>query len=617
MELNQFRDVDVVLDKANDNIIQKQFVSAGDKDGRSLTVQLTDNGAIGEIIGATLNLYWHNQASGLTDLSAFYVVDKATSVFKIDYPQNMLTPGKVIAYIQILHGGKVTHTKPFEITVQKLAGTTRGVLATAEYGALVTTLAKANEFETDIAKKADKTQVDAQLAQTESQVNSRIDKIISLPDGSTTGDAQLLDGAISADGTDNGNVGTNIRKTQKGEMIMENAISAEKINPSDKSVNIIDPDELMANKYYYGAIGSPAILSSKDGFYGTAEPIPVSVGDVVRYNKARELVAYVGVDNAGNTLQLATSRGTTTPMTMTVIEGVVGVYIAATAENLPEFMVTINNPLPSIYTPKFIKKTLDWLDYKPQSINKEHLSFDIDSQGSSEYETGFEGKKIAWFGTSIDWQDGKPYGGSGSVARGWQTHFEEHLGVTIDNMALSGSPMANGTRWANTTGTGVNRVLAYDDYVNTNYVIINHHTNDLEFDVPIGAIANPTIGDVGTNFDDTTFIGAYQKAIEHIQTQNPNIHIVLVTPLHRNKGRFNSFSKDEDAQYLSLMDYRDAIILLGRYYSAKVIDLTAISGINMNNLDSFMMDGLHPHDGGYAQSVVPFIGEFRTLKPLQ
>lgn len=153
MELNQFRNVDVVLDKANDNFIQKQFVSAGDKDGRSLTVQITENGAVGEVIGLTLNLRWHNEASGLTDLSAFSVVDKATSVFKIDYPQNLLTPGKVVAYIQILHGGKVTHTKPFEITVQNLAGTTRGVLATAEYGALVTTLAKANEFETDIAKK--------------------------------------------------------------------------------------------------------------------------------------------------------------------------------------------------------------------------------------------------------------------------------------------------------------------------------------------------------------------------------------------------------------------------------------------------------------------------------
>ncbi|MGM0199647.1 SGNH/GDSL hydrolase family protein [Enterococcus sp. DIV1314a] len=162
MELNQFRNVDVVLDKANDNIIQKQFVSAGDKDGRSLTAQLTDNGVIGEIIGAAMNLYWHNQASGLTDLSAFSVVDRATSVFKIDYPQNMLTPGKVTAYIQILHGGKVTHTKPFEITVQNLAGTTRGVLATAEYGALVTTLAKANEFS-------------AQLAQTENQINQLTD----------------------------------------------------------------------------------------------------------------------------------------------------------------------------------------------------------------------------------------------------------------------------------------------------------------------------------------------------------------------------------------------------------------------------------------------------------
>lgn len=161
MELDQFKNVDLVIDKANDNFIQRQFVSQGDLNGRSLTVQVTNDGVIGQTPGLALNLYWHNQASGLTDLSAFSVVDASTNVFKIDYPQNMLTPGKVIAYIQILHGGKVTHTKPFEITVQNLAGTTRGVLATAEYGALVTTLAKANEFETEIAKKADKTQVDA------------------------------------------------------------------------------------------------------------------------------------------------------------------------------------------------------------------------------------------------------------------------------------------------------------------------------------------------------------------------------------------------------------------------------------------------------------------------
>lgn len=160
MELNQFRDVDIVLDKANDNIIQKQFVSAGDRDGRSLTLQVTNEGSIGEVPGLTANLLWTNHSSGLSDLSAFSVVDRLTSVFKIEYPQNMLTAGKVTAQIQLLHNGKVTHSKKFEIIVLNVAGNLKGVLQTAEYSALVTTLAKANEFETEIAE------VSAQLAQT-------------------------------------------------------------------------------------------------------------------------------------------------------------------------------------------------------------------------------------------------------------------------------------------------------------------------------------------------------------------------------------------------------------------------------------------------------------------
>lgn len=161
MELNQFRNVDVVLDKANDNIIQRQTISAGDRDGRSLTLQVTNEGSIGEVPGLTANLLWTNHSSGLSDLTAFSVVDRLTSVFKIEYPQNMLTAGKVTAQIQLLHNGKVTHSKKFEIIVLDVAGNLKGVLQTAEYSALVTTLAKANEFEAEIAKKADKTQFDA------------------------------------------------------------------------------------------------------------------------------------------------------------------------------------------------------------------------------------------------------------------------------------------------------------------------------------------------------------------------------------------------------------------------------------------------------------------------
>lgn len=150
LELDQFRDVDLVIDRANDSFVQKQFVSQGDYKGRTLTVQVTNNGSVGEVPGLTLNLNWHNEASGLTDLTAFSVVNKAASVFTIEYPEHMMTPGKVYASIQIIQDGKVTNLKQFELTVQRLAGQAVGIVDKAEFSALVAVLADANKFRTDI-----------------------------------------------------------------------------------------------------------------------------------------------------------------------------------------------------------------------------------------------------------------------------------------------------------------------------------------------------------------------------------------------------------------------------------------------------------------------------------
>ena len=150
MELDQFRDVDLVIDRANDSFVQKQFVSQGDYKGRTLTVQVTNNGSVGEVPGLTLNLNWHNEASGLTDLTAFSVINKATSLFAIEYPEHMMTPGKVYASIQVIQNGKVTNLKQFELTVQQLAGQVAGIVGKAEFSALVAVLADSNKFRTDI-----------------------------------------------------------------------------------------------------------------------------------------------------------------------------------------------------------------------------------------------------------------------------------------------------------------------------------------------------------------------------------------------------------------------------------------------------------------------------------
>ncbi|MGF2168472.1 metallophosphoesterase family protein [Enterococcus casseliflavus] len=174
MELDQFRDVDLVIDYANYSFIEKQFVSQGDYKGRTLTVQVTDNGVVGEVPGLMLHLNWHNEASGLTDLSAFSVLDKANSIYRIEYPQHMMTPGRVIASIQVIQNGKVTNLKQFQLTVQRLAGQAVGIVEKAEFSALVAVLADANRFRTDIddldLTKASK----EELSESESKLETKI-----------------------------------------------------------------------------------------------------------------------------------------------------------------------------------------------------------------------------------------------------------------------------------------------------------------------------------------------------------------------------------------------------------------------------------------------------------
>lgn len=178
LELDQFRDVDLVIDKANDNFIQRQFVSQGDYKGRTLTVQVTDNGVIGEVPGLMLNLNWYNEASGLADLSAFSVLDKANSIYRIEYPQHMMTPGRVIASIQVIQDGKVTNLKQFELTVQRLAGQAVGIVDKAEFSALVAVLADANRFRTDIDTLETKKANQADLENTSSTLtNSLVKKV--------------------------------------------------------------------------------------------------------------------------------------------------------------------------------------------------------------------------------------------------------------------------------------------------------------------------------------------------------------------------------------------------------------------------------------------------------
>lgn len=192
INLDRFRDVDLVIDKANDNFIEKKWVSTGDREGRTLTVMVTDGGVVGELPGASVSFLWTNKANGLTDETAFVIKDKATSKFVIQYPTHMLTPGTVIAQIRVWYNGKTITTKPFEITVSGIAGQMKGIVAQQEFGMLTATLADANLFRTDIDNKADTKWVKNNFATNKTQFTNTFTTLTALENAYPNGSPGLF-----------------------------------------------------------------------------------------------------------------------------------------------------------------------------------------------------------------------------------------------------------------------------------------------------------------------------------------------------------------------------------------------------------------------------------------
>jgi lysophospholipase L1-like esterase len=216
--------------------------------------------------------------------------------------------------------------------------------------------------------------------------------------------------------------------------------------------------------------------------------------------------------------------------------------------------------------------------------------------------TSYDTSKLSWvgksyvsLGDSITWQDGHTYGqGSqiGQIARGYQTIMKEQLFLgNYINKGVSGAPMANGT----TSGAGTNTTGKSVDYSSTDLVTIAAGTNDFKLNVPMGVKGQ--IGD--TTFDTNTFYGAYRDLIEYILKNKPTARIVLFTPLQRDNSGYDVNTVNTVGN--KLIDYVNAIQVLGEMYGIPVIDMYRNSGITKLNFTTYLMDGLHPFDPGYVR----------------
>ena len=179
-------------------------------------------------------------------------------------------------------------------------------------------------------------------------------------------------------------------------------------------------------------------------------------------------------------------------------------------------------------------------------------------------------------------------GDSITKANGYQIIVKEKLGFSnVDNKGMNGQTMAYQKNNKSTYSIGKN--INYKKY---DLVTIFIGTNDFRYNKKLGKIKE-------SNYDEMTFIGSYQMLIERILSSNPEVDLVLITPLQRTKDGY-------DINYINkagnkLVDYVNGVKALGEKYSLPVLDLYSTSGFTSDTMDVYTRDDLHPNKKGYEK----------------
>lgn len=205
--------------------------------------------------------------------------------------------------------------------------------------------------------------------------------------------------------------------------------------------------------------------------------------------------------------------------------------------------------------------------------------------------------KTIYFGDSIMASDGKPYHYDNEnnhddyqkIARGYPTLLNEQLGLfNIGNYAVGGQTIRQQLD-----------IILKQDLKEADFCLIAVGINDFSLGTKIGTLPKST----DTEFDVDTFYGAYCKALDHIFKSNPNIKVMLMTPLHRDTLRRKPPARQSGIDTVingnTVLDYSNAIKRIGEFFSCPVVDMYAKCGLNRYNLPLYTFEGVHPTNAGY------------------
>lgn len=146
MAIDNFKRVDIVLDKANSYILDDQLAKVGDIQGRDLVVQITNGGVVQSQPDIKLIFSWHNKKISNSGMTDFAPLDQSQGIFKVTFPDEMNNAGNVVATIGVNEADKWTFSRNFIIKVEENAFTASVPLESDDWATLLTALNKVDHI---------------------------------------------------------------------------------------------------------------------------------------------------------------------------------------------------------------------------------------------------------------------------------------------------------------------------------------------------------------------------------------------------------------------------------------------------------------------------------------
>lgn len=379
-----------------------------------------------------------------------------------------------------------------------------------------------------------------------------------------------------------------------------------------EKVNLFEEEKATKHKILQIGTGTP--IDSYVGDFKTSDFIPFKKGDTIYINQTRIYAIFDTTRNFVETVDNPPNGSIERSMT---VDG----YLRTSADINYPVMVTRN-----VAFSEYVGEDV----YRPIN-NKIKLSIDqIDGGGNTVRR--FSNKKILFMGDSLI----RNYSTPNTIPN----VFETRLGCETLNAAFGGSKMSyfedrNSTplsfsRLVNSFVTGdfteaetyINgqaehtkvrslqslNTLKTTDFATVDYGVILIGINDYLQSAQLGE---------ATSFDTNTYKGAYNHSIKTLQSNFPQMKLILVAPPYQDRADEDpDFDVDvwQNASGYKLIDYVKADEEIANLNKLPFINLFTESGINKYNRDHYFdnIDGVHPTNQGIVEVGNVMVSQFES-----